>query len=210
MELFYNWIDSFKETSIWQSVLSNFGVIDWIAVLMLFCGFAYGLRKGASEIFPKILELLIVIFLTMFFYEKGAMFLTDSIPSMKITIAKPLAFLLVAVISWIPVSWILDQLGKMLTIGLNNILGALLGVVFGCVYSLLFLGFISQFFILIPFRELNKFYDKGNSYSGYIISRIVPTVYDTLNIPTKWFTGMNEESETTESGETQKNIGDLQ
>ncbi len=179
MEWFWNLVDRFQKTVV-GSMLQSFSVIDWILLCLILWGLVRGGRKGFSDMFGKLLGIFLVSMLTLSFCEAAAANFLSFLP---IKVARPMAFLLLAVFFWVSVSWCINIFGKFFKIEAQGFLKTVGGMIFGVLRMILLLSFLAQFLLFLPIDAVQKSFKRGRTLTGYTISRLVPDLHELVVIP---------------------------
>jgi hypothetical protein len=174
MEWFWGWVDHFQKSAAGMA-LQNFSVIDWVFCCAIFLGLAQGSRKGFSDMFGKLLGIVLASMLTMSFYEAAARNFLWVFP---LGFARPVSFFLLAVFFWVSAAWCINVFGKVFKIEAQGFLKTLGGMIFGALRMLLVLSFIAQFLLFLPIEPLRKCFKKGRTFTGYTVSRFVPDLHE--------------------------------
>lgn len=176
MEWLWQLLDELQKNPIFLK-LQDFAPFDWMIMLFLLFGLAYGSRQGVRNMFGKVLAISLTGLFVMAFYDDGAAFIHSNISSISITIAEPIAFLLLSIFSFLSFSWLVNILGKIVSIEITGALKPLGGICLGCFYFVLLLSLVSQFFLFFPSESIQTLFKSGQNYSGYTISQVLPKIY---------------------------------
>ena len=179
MEWFWQMVDHFQK-SVAGTALQNMSPIDWFFLLALLWGLIQGSRKGFSEMFGKLLGILLVSMLTLSFYEIGAEKLIAQLSFLSLQVARPFSFFLLSVFLWISVAWVINIFGKFLRVEAQGILKTLGGMFFGILRMILLLSFIVQFLLFLPIEPVQQIFKQGRTYTAYTISRCAPDLHKLL------------------------------
>ena len=184
MEWFWKMVDHLQK-SVAVSALQSFSPMDWIILVAIFWGLIQGSRKGFSEMFGKLLGILLVSMLTMSFYKSGAVALHAHLSFLSVKVAEPCVFFLLSIFLWLSVSWCINLFGRFLKVEAQGLLKTLGGMLLGGVRMVLLLSFIAQVLLLLPVKPLQELFKPGNTYTGYTIARVVPDLHRMLVSPLK-------------------------
>lgn len=165
------------------SFLMNLHPFDWTVLFVLLWGMAYGSRKGFSEMFGKVVEVVLVTFIVVTFYPQLAETISVHIPGIPLSASEPMAFLFLAVFSWVSIAWILNALGKVFHVEVSGILKPLGGMVFGLVHCVILVSFAIHFFLIFSIASFDKMINSGKTLSGPIIVKVLPTLYQITTSP---------------------------
>jgi uncharacterized membrane protein required for colicin V production len=179
MEWFWTLVDRFQK-SVAGSALHSFALTDWIFLFLILGGLLWGGRKGFSDMFGKLLGIFLVSMLTLSFYQKGAQHFLSFFPA---RFAQGLSFFVLAVFLWISIAWCLNIFGKFFKIEAQGFLKTLGGMIFGVLRMVLLLSFVAQFLLFLPFGSVQKIFQRGRTFTGYAISRVVPDLHELVVSP---------------------------
>jgi uncharacterized membrane protein required for colicin V production len=179
MEWFWALADRFQKGAA-GAALQSFATTDWIFLVLILIGFVWGGRKGFSEMFGKLLGIVLVSMLTLSFYPKVAKDILSFFPR---SFAEPAAFFLLAVFLWVSVAWFINICGKLFKIEAQGFLKTLGGGIFGVLRMALLISFIVQFLLFLPSNYVQNIFKRGRTYSGFAISRIAPDLHTLVMTP---------------------------
>jgi len=182
MEWLWEIIDRLQKSDVF-SALQSLQPIDWVFIFVLLGGLAQGSRKGFSDMFGKLLGLFLVSMLVLSFYEYFATFMSARMPSLSLAAAKPFAFFLLTIFLWLSVSWCINVVGKIFKVEAQGLLKTLGGMVLGGMRMMLMLSFAAQFLLFLPMDVVQRTFEKGHNYTGYVIARFVPELHERIIIP---------------------------
>ncbi len=178
-------LDKITHSEIWQSVFSHFTWLDWLAVIFVVVGIFYGMRKGFMPMLGEIIQLMIVLTITLEFYDRIIELIKTYVDILPEDTLKPASFVVTGLLTWLVCDFILKFLGKLLSAQTSAPLKLLGGAVGGAFYLWLFLSFISQAIILSSWDSIKTIYEKGNSYVGVPLAETAPRIHSLLTRPFK-------------------------
>ena len=182
MEWFWQLVDHLQK-GFASSALKSFSPFDWIFLIVIFLALLQGSRKGFSEMFGKLLGIVLVSMLTLSFYPDTAQRLSGIIPVLSVQVTEPIAFFMLAVFLWLSVSWSLNIFGKFFKVEAQGFLKTLGGSIFGVLRMLLLISFLAQFLLLLPVDPLQEIFKPGRTFTAHTVSRLAPDLHKLIVSP---------------------------
>lgn len=179
MEWFWGLVDHFQK-SIASTALRNFATVDWIILVLLLVGMIHGGRKGCSDMIGKLLQMCLVSLVTLAFYQVDAVTFLWFFP---LSVAEPVAFLILAAFLWLSAAWSFNFLGKIFKIEVHGFLKAAGGMVLGILRMALLMSLVVHFLLFFPIKGFQRAFKPGHSFLGYTISRVAPDLRELVTSP---------------------------
>lgn len=187
MDWFWNIFDSIVQNRIMHFLFGGFRLFDWITLFMAVIGLYYGLKQGLIRCLAVILETILVFLFVMTFYKKIGAILLQNIPGLGEANAKPIAYLILLMVSGV-LMVILDEKLKMIfhtkLAGAIKVIG---GAFAGVFLLLLMLSVGVQTVIIWPSLKLHRSFLDGGSRTGPFVGRLAPAIYKTIVNPGSLF-----------------------
>lgn len=164
------------QKSDYYAIVEKLATIDWIAVIMVLWGMLIGARRGVGCMFARVVEVLVVGFVSLTFYSDLSLYIRGLVSAFPEQISDPIAFVLLSACAWVLTSWLLQSLGKFLKIEFSGSFKSLGGLLGGGIFLFLVLSWFSQFLLFFPFPAVQRPFQKDGSYLGETIASTVPAI----------------------------------
>lgn len=183
MDWLFSWIDKIIQAHIWHALFGGFSWADWLTVVFVIIGLAYGLKQGFFRCFAVTLETCLVIWLVFTWEKKFGTIIAQNLSFLKESQARPLAYILLLSVSGVLMMLIDGKLKNLFHTKLAGPLRVIGGAVMGVTMLLLFLSLITHAFFLLPVQALRRPYNEGGSKTGQFVEKAAPTVYRLMTHP---------------------------
>ena len=160
----------------WQYFLSHFGWVDWMLTAFLLVGLILGLKNGASQELPRLVESAAAIYVTFEYHPLISDWLARETPCPE-AYARVIAFGFVGFASWFLLRLSFEIIGKFIHLEIVKPFQILGGALIGGLRYALFFSFISYLLVLLPLDWIHRSYEV-QSWSGQTLRQIPPQVYE--------------------------------
>lgn len=164
------------ESWFWRYFFSHFGWVDWTLCAFLLVGILLGLKHGVSQELPRLLGMLISLYVTFEFYMILAAWLARETPWPE-SYTRVFTFGIIWASSWFSLRLIFEIVGRLMHIEAAKPIQMVGGVLLGMVRYFLFFSFISYFLVLFPLDWIHRSY-QVSSWSGQLLVQVVPKIHD--------------------------------
>ncbi len=168
-----------SENWFWKYFFSHFGWVDWTLVAFIFLGVLIGLKNGIGKEFPRLIEGLISLFLTMEYYAFFAAWISRETPWPE-SYARIFTFLIGWIATWLVLRLLFEILGKLAHIEVATPIQWVGGFFVGGLRYFLFFCMLSYFLTLFPLDWIQRSY-KVESWSGQTVSQIPAKIHETVS-----------------------------
>jgi len=189
MEWLFSWFDQVVRLLVMYSLWEKFEWVDGFALIFLVLGILYGLQNGLFRELAEILQILIVIYLVLEYWDKVKRLLLEYVKFLPEEAVNPAAFILTAVAVWVLAAVILRFFDRFFHAKTSRSMRLLGGGILGGIHLLIIFSFISQGIMKMPFKRTVKVYEAGNSYTGYYLANLAPKIHQMFAQPLKIFKG---------------------
>lgn len=149
--------------------------MDWVLTAFLLIGVVLGLKHGMSQELPRLLEILIALYVAFEYHPVLTDWLTRETPCPE-AYARPLTFGLVSFLAWLSLRLLFEILGKLIHLEVANPFQILGGLLIGGARYFLIFALISYLFILFPLDWIHRAY-QVQSWSGPFLTELPPKIY---------------------------------
>lgn len=160
----------------WQYFFSHFGWVDWVLSVFLVLGLILGLKHGVSQEIPRLVEILISLYVSFEFHSFFTEWLTRETPLPE-SYARPLTFALLSFLSWLALRLLFEILGKLVQLQVATPFQIVGGLLVGPVRFFLIFGLVSCALILLPLDWIHRSY-QVQSWSGQALTQVPPQIHD--------------------------------
>ncbi len=174
-----NWFSTLTESWFWRYFISHFGWVDWTLSAFLLVGILLGLKNGLSREFPRFLESLISLYVTMEYYGFFAAWLARETPWPE-AYGRIFTFIFLWFLSGLVLRLLFEIIGRLVHLQIAapfEWMGGLLG---GGVRYFLFFSMVSYFLILLPLDWMQSSY-KVKSWSGPTLIQVPVKIHEGIN-----------------------------
>lgn len=182
MDWLWNLMDQLR-LDILLSYLMRLHAFDWCVLFAVLWGMSYGSRKGCSDMFGRIVGILLISCSVLAFYGSLSAYLSDHLFSIPLAVTDPISFILLTVFFWIFITWLINVAGKIFHIEITGILRPLGGILLGLVYTLVLASLVVNFLMFFPGFSLKAQIDSGKTYTGSSIAQILPQIHTVVSSP---------------------------
>ncbi len=175
MDWLWQLIESFQKSSVWTA-FQQFATGDWIVLFAVLWGMATGVKKGASDMFTRVLVLLLTGVIALTFYSGLAASLTNAVPALPKAFAEPLVYLVLTGVVWFFMTGCVNFVGKFCRVEAHGALKTFGGMFLGGVFFLLLISLAAQFLRLIPVGSSQKNPSRGHSITWPVVEDLFPRI----------------------------------
>ena len=174
-----NFIALISETWAWRYFFSHFGWVDWVLSLFILTGMFLGLRNGLSREMPRLIEMLISLYVTLEYYTFAAGWLAKETPWPEIY-SRVFTFIFIWFLGGLVLRLLFEIVGKLVNLQIASPFQWIGGLFLGVIRYFLFFSMISFFLMLLPVDWLHHSY-KVQSWSGQILIQTPSQIHDRIN-----------------------------
>ena len=174
-----NFLGAVSESWFWRYFFSHFGWVDWMLTLFIFIGILLGLKNGLSREFPRLLETLISLYVTMEYHTFFAAWIARETPWAE-AYARIFTFAALGLASWLVLRLLFEIMGKLVHLEVASPFQWVGGILVGGVRYFVFFSLVSYFLVLFPLDWIHRSY-QVQSWGGQILSQIPPRIHDWIN-----------------------------
>ena len=186
METLQQWWGQIQQSSIWQSVFGKLLWIDWLTFFLIIIVLMAGTKKGLVHMFSKLLQIIAVSTLTLQFYEIIRMRFDSFLVVFPIDSRLMVTYAVLGFLFWFIIHFVAVQFGRIFAVQVAPALNIIGGSIFGCLYMIFLLSFLSQAIVLSPWGKLRVAYDEGESYTGPVLAKLAPQTHDVMMRPIRY------------------------
>jgi len=167
------------ESWFWKYFLPQLGWVDWALAIFVFIGILLGLKNGLSREFPRLIEMVISLYVTMEYHGPSAAWLARETPWPEAHV-RIFTFAAAAVGSWFVLRLLFEIAGRLARLEVAIPLQWTGGGLVGSVRYFLFFSLVSYFLLLFPLDWIHRSY-QVQSWSGQTLSRVPSKIHTGLN-----------------------------
>ncbi|MFA7002025.1 MAG: CvpA family protein [Candidatus Omnitrophota bacterium] len=182
MEDIYSWVEQVSRGLISRPFLMSFEWIDWLVVSMVLLGILAGMRKGLMREIVLVFEMFIITYILFEYYQTLAFYLESRIPFLGELYAGAVVYVVILFALMFAVRLIDALTRKWIQTTLVSPLRILGGATMGAVRVLLVLSLLSQVFLLVPLKTVQRVFEPGNSRFGYQVSKLAPDIHENIHL----------------------------
>lgn len=173
-----NFLGNVNQSWVWEYFFSHLGWVDWLLLVFLLMGIVMGLSHGMSQELPRLLEILICLYVTFEYSSFFADWLARETPWPE-AYARVFVFALLGFLSWLSLRLLFAIMGKLIHLEVATPLQIVGGAVVGLVRYFIFFCFISSFLILFPLDWIHRSY-QVQSWSGKTLAQVGPKIHGSI------------------------------
>lgn len=140
------------------------------------------------EIIFDLLRFLIVLVLTVEFFDDVSSVITRNVNFFPQEWAHASGFMIMGGASWFLTGYLIRAVRKMFTTKTSTAVRFFGGSLFGIIYMFLILTFISQIVLEAPLYRVRKYYEPEKTYSGHFLASAAPSIHSVITEPVKYLT----------------------
>lgn len=159
----------------WQYFLSHFGWVDWTLTAFLLAGILIGLKNGAGQELPRLVESVAAIYVTFEYHPLISDWLARETPCPE-AYARVIAFGFLGFASWLLLRLSFEIIGKFIHLEIAKPFQILGGALIGGLRYILFFSFVSYFVVLLPLDWIHRSYEV-QSWSGQTLRQTPPLIH---------------------------------
>lgn len=187
MDFLFLWFDKVAHSFVIQLLMDHSAWVDWFALLFVIIGIAYGIQNGFMSELSEILQIIVVIFLTFFFYDATLAFMLKWKKYIPIStdLIEAFTYVAIGISLWILLAFLYKFLRKFFHMKVAKELRVIGGAVLGSAHLFIIFSFICQALILMPFAEIKKPFEAGQSFTGVYLKELAPKIYESILNPSQ-------------------------
>lgn len=176
-----NLFQSILESLMWKSILLRFPWIDLVAYVFIFMGILVGMRKGLIRTLGLILEVGVWIVIVLEFHASAESMVNLFTPYSMRQWAGFIAFVILFVIVGVLVVAVADAVQKIFHTTLKGSIKTIGGGLAGGFCGLLFWSFLSQGFMTMPVKPIQKKYYSSSTYMGTAVRFLASDLHASIH-----------------------------
>ena len=173
-----NLLGTITQSWFWRYFLSHFGWVDWLLTAFILIGLVLGLKHGVSVEFPRLLETLVSLYVTVEYYSFFAEWLSRETPWPE-AYARVFTFAVLGFLSWLSLRLLFEIMGKLIRLEVAAPFQMIGGVLAGGLRYLLFFSMISYLLVLLPLDFIHRSY-QVQSWSGQTLDQLPVKIHDRI------------------------------
>ena len=174
-----NFFGMISESWFWRYFFSHFGWVDWMLTAFLFLGVLLGLKNGLNKELPRLVELLISLYVTLEYYSFFAVWISRETPWPE-TYARIFTFLVGWLASALVLRLLFEILGRLIHLEVASPFQWIGGFFVGGLRYFLLFSMVSFFLVLFPLDWLQRSY-RVQSWSGPFVAQLPAKIHDEVN-----------------------------
>ncbi len=161
-----------------NDMVTHFGLMDIILVILVLIGLLVGYRKGLSVFLSRLVQTVMIITITLEFVTPVVSMFPKQSPIID-AIIQAFTFLSIVIVSFYVMKAILEGIAKIFKIQFADFLDKVGGAITGVLVYALTFSFVCYFVLMFSTDALRDTFEKGNM-SGVFLEKASPAVHEAV------------------------------